>query len=436
MVIDPTRDGSYDTSFTRAQVAAMQNGAGGEKLLGAHISIGEVNDFQDEWHKNWTTTGTADGALTANAPDWLGPVNPDWPEGRKVRYWDTDWQKIIFNDQGTGSLDRLVKQGFDAAYLDIVDAYYFWSEEVKNADRLPGDPAKGDEKDAAQRMIDFIVDMTAHARETNPDFFVVPQNGELLIDALQGTDPARKTAFLDAIGGVAVEDIYFPGEKDENNTFAPDEYRIRYLQRDFLANGKFVVAVDYINDSSKLEKFILASVEDGFVPYAAPTRNLDKLGEPLASSAASAGDDVWLGNTGSDTFDAGAGADILNGMYGADSLLGGTGADWLFGFWGRDRLLGQTGEDHLSGGAGNDRLRGGYGADTFIFEKGTGRDTVLDFHHGIDHIEIRVLAATFAAVKSHAADVDGHLEITFGNDTLVVLGITKADLTAADVILA
>ena len=31
-------------------------------------------------------------------------------------------------------------------------------------------------------MIDFIVDMTAHARQTNADFFVIPQNGAFVLN--------------------------------------------------------------------------------------------------------------------------------------------------------------------------------------------------------------------------------------------------------------
>ncbi len=42
---------------------------------------------------------------------------------------------MIVNDGKTGALDRIVANGFDAAYLDIVDAYYFWGIEAKTSDK-------------------------------------------------------------------------------------------------------------------------------------------------------------------------------------------------------------------------------------------------------------------------------------------------------------
>ena len=433
MVIDFSRDGTDARAFTPTQVDNMANGSGGEKLMVSYISIGEVSDFRDEWDADWTTTGLATGQLTAQAPDWLGPVNPDWPESRKVRYWDQGWQDLIFNDSHTGWLDKIVGNGFDAAYLDIVDAYYYWAVEAPNAVREAGDPARNDEMDAAQRMIDFIVDMTAHARETNPDFFVILQNGDFIIDALANADAARKTALLDAIGGIAVEDVYFGGNADENNAFNPDEERVHVLQRDFLANGKFVLSVDYINQPGKISAFIAAAVEDGFMPYVAPDRDLDRLSDPLGTAIATAGADVWLGGASADTFAALGGADVFNGMGGNDTLSGGQGADKIFGGAGADRLYGQGGNDLLSGGRGADRLKGGFGADTFVFEKRTGKDTVSDFLDGSDHLKILGLATSFTDLKAHAATVAGHLEITYGTDTLVVMGLTKALLTAGDV---
>jgi cysteinyl-tRNA synthetase len=278
LVIDPTSDGTNATRFTKLEVTEIK---ADRSVLAAYISIGEASDFRDYWDKDWTTSGKASGKLTSEAPDWLGPVNPDWPEGRKVRYWDDDWQDILFNDKNNGDLDKIVKRGFDAAYLDIVDAYYFWGEEVKDRDREPGDPKN--EKQAAQRMVDFVVDMAEHARETNPDFFLIPQNGGFILDALRTgkVDKARIEAYREVIGGIAIEDLYFRGgSKDENNKFKPDEAQIKVLQRDFLDKGIPVYVVDYITGDQRIDKFEKAVLADGFIPYAAPDRDLDRMGPP------------------------------------------------------------------------------------------------------------------------------------------------------------
>lgn len=288
LVIDFSRSGDEASKFTAQEVDDIRNSAlggnGERKVVAAYLSIGEASEFRTYWDPAWTTNGLASGALTGLAPSWLGPTNPNWPESRKVRYWESGWQAIVFNGSGTGWLDQIVTQGFDAAYLDIVDAYYFWAVEVAPGDREAGDPSDGDEKDAAGRMIDFIVALTTHARVTNPQFFVIPQNGAFILDALEEEDPSRKAAYLNAIGGIAVEDTYFVGGLDENNPLDPDVDKIAILQQDFLGNGKPVFAVDYVNTQPLIDDFVDRARSDGFTPYPAPSRDLDSLAPPVVTA--------------------------------------------------------------------------------------------------------------------------------------------------------
>lgn len=294
MVVDFSGFGDEGSKFTPEQVAAMKQrpGGAGRRVLAAYVSIGEASEFRSYWDDTpgaWTSDGTASGSLATTAPTWLGPTNPDWPESRKVRYWETGWQSVLYNDAGTGWLDQVVTQGFDAAYLDIVDAYYFWGEEATPSQKSPGDPQ--DAQDAARRMVDLIVAMTAHARQSNPSFFVIPQNGAFILNDMDfagslAEDPARRAAFLDAVGAIAVEDVFFGGDADENNPYGPDDETITVLQQDFLAAGKPVFAVDYLNDASLVERFYGAALEEGFVPYAAGSRGLDTLGPPVPEPGA------------------------------------------------------------------------------------------------------------------------------------------------------
>ena len=53
-----------------------------------------------------------------------------------------------------------------------------------------------------------------------------------------------------------------------------------------------------------------------------------------------------------------------------------SGDSTIYGYGGNDRLTGGGGNDILDGGAGNDYLDGGQGADTYIFARGYGHDTV------------------------------------------------------------
>lgn len=68
----------------------------------------------------------------------------------------------------------------------------------------------------------------------------------------------------------------------------------------------------------------------------------------------------------------------LYGEIGADNLNGGDGADRLYGGIGNDQLYGNGGNDTLDGGEGNDMLYGGAENDTYIFNVGSGTDTIID----------------------------------------------------------
>ena len=286
IVIDFSKDGSGDGAFSEKQIAAMKKRKKANSVVVSYISIGEASDYRDHWQDNWTKWTDEDqkcgGDLTDKAPKWLGAWNESWPNSRKVRYWDPGWQKIIFNDEGSGWLDQIVAAGFDGAYLDIVDGYYHWGCEVDKAACLAGDPTT--ERDAAARMVDFIVALSKHARESNPEFLIWPQNGALILDALEDEDPKRKKAYLNAITGIACEDLFFRGDEAENNKLDPDKETIAILVRDFIKNGKPVMSVDYLNEDDKIAEYYKQAVSKGFLPYAAPSRGLDGMGDPYPGS--------------------------------------------------------------------------------------------------------------------------------------------------------
>jgi autotransporter-associated beta strand protein len=68
--------------------------------------------------------------------------------------------------------------------------------------------------------------------------------------------------------------------------------------------------------------------------------------------------DVFIGQQGDDTFDAGAGNDVLLGGGGNDSMLCGEGDDVASGGAGDDTTSCGDGDDVVSGGPGNDRMNG------------------------------------------------------------------------------
>lgn len=84
----------------------------------------------------------------------------------------------------------------------------------------------------------------------------------------------------------------------------------------------------------------------------------------------------------------------------ADLLIGSARADTLSGNRGNDALVGLAGNDRLIGGAGADFLVGGAGADVFVFRSAAeigkrvgARDTIADFEHGRDRIDLSAIDA-------------------------------------------
>ena len=153
------------------------------------------------------------------------------------------------------------------------------------------------------------------------------------------------------------------------------------------------------------------------------------------------GHDLIRGGTGDDALVGGAGHDFLIGDGGDDTLTGGAGNDLLTGGEGNDSLDGGAGDDLLAGGVGNDTLTGGEGADTFIILADGGTTTITDFDIANDTLDLGELDAnitldlllaeiTDLPDSDNSGTADGvTIDLTdFGGGTLILQGVTKADL--------
>ena len=130
------------------------------------------------------------------------------------------------------------------------------------------------------------------------------------------------------------------------------------------------------------------------------------------------------------------GIEKIHGSEHADHLTGDDGDNGLNGDGGNDTLEGGAGDDWLDGQDGEDLLTGGEGADTFVFGDG---DTVTDFEDGSDLINIhdmgRINADNFetnVTIRQSGDDV----EVQIGDAVLTLTGVSAADVTADDFILA
>ena len=264
VIMDYAKYGDALSEYTRDEIAQIKSGGemGVKKIVLAYMSIGEAEDYRFYWESSWQP----------GSPVWLGPTNVDWEGNYKVRYWMTGWKDIIC---GTASgpnksyLDRIIDQGFDGVYLDIIDAYEYWSS-----------PEGGNEKTRTQArtdMFNFLKELRDYALidRDKADFLIFPQNGAgIIYDESEVVDFIGQQ-YLNLCDGIGQEDIWYMG-----TILQPQESydRLTNILDIYKTNGKLVLSVDYVWDASnsnttvnknRYNDFYKKVYAKGFIPYAA-----------------------------------------------------------------------------------------------------------------------------------------------------------------------
>ena len=105
-----------DEVFTASEINQLRNKAnGGKRIVICYMSIGEAEDYRYYWDASWN----------ASKPSWIAAENPDWAGNFKVRYWNADWQNIIYKNSDS-YLDKILAADFDGVYLDIIDGFEYF----------------------------------------------------------------------------------------------------------------------------------------------------------------------------------------------------------------------------------------------------------------------------------------------------------------------
>lgn len=112
-IIDAFYDENLLSNTEIARLKTKQNG--GSRLVISYMSIGEAEDYRYYWKTDWNS----------NKPAWMDEENPDWEGNYKVKYWEADWQAVIYGSS-SAYLDKILDAGFDGVYLDIIDAFEYY----------------------------------------------------------------------------------------------------------------------------------------------------------------------------------------------------------------------------------------------------------------------------------------------------------------------
>ena len=258
LVIDPTLDGTVDTALTRADLARLQSRPDGQRRrVLAYLSIGEAESYRAYWDNRWAHS----------KPDWLLGENPQWKQNYAVCFWNPDWQGLMCGAPEAG-LDRILASGFDGVYLDKCDVVDDLKRRYKDAAASRTD-LEGD-------MVRFIAQLSDYAKARSPNFLVVMQNAESLLD---------RAGLRQCLDGAAKEELIYGGNGPEKLNAPADLAQSRRLFDQMLADGKFVLAVEYLNDDAKIQHALATLRGFNYAPcISAKNRKLDRLDYDLVSA--------------------------------------------------------------------------------------------------------------------------------------------------------
>ncbi|MCP4914180.1 MAG: hypothetical protein GY909_13795 [Oligoflexia bacterium] len=224
-VFDYSRDGTDARRWKKEEIEALKIK---NNVILSYFSIGEAEQYR-YYYKDLPK-------------ELIVRENPNWPGNYLVKYWDKRWQEVMVTGKDS-YLSRIMSQGFDGVYLDIVDAFWLFK----------------DKKLSAERMYTFI---KAIRNKIGPEKILVVQNASSIIHYLKD-----KQAYFDLIDAIGAESTFFYGPKDMNNELKIQPYVIKNLV-EFKKMGKKVFAIEYIDQDRLLKQFREVNSKYQFVPLA------------------------------------------------------------------------------------------------------------------------------------------------------------------------
>ncbi len=104
-----------EVELTSSEVEQLKTKSnGGKRLVISYINIGSAEKFRYYWKDGWGL----------HHPLWLKRKYDGYDDEFWVKFWKKDWQEIIYGNDNS-YMKKIIHAGFDGAYLDNVEAYYF-----------------------------------------------------------------------------------------------------------------------------------------------------------------------------------------------------------------------------------------------------------------------------------------------------------------------
>lgn len=261
LVIDPWADASGAGNPTSAAALKVKPD-GMRRMVMAQLALSSMDEARPDWSPMWVVPAAAPMATaavpglsahaarqpvaghrpllgpSADAPSWLGGEQADRRGTFEVRYWQSAWRHRLFGSV-VAEVDRLIAAGYDGIYLTGVATSANWRHERPTADA---------------DMAALVGDVAGYARRVKPDFIVVVEDGERLLDA---------GSVAQTIDGVAKHSVFFAADgrphkqSDIDGSVATlrkaSDLGLTVLTVEHLSGG---AAIDRARELSRGEKFI------------------------------------------------------------------------------------------------------------------------------------------------------------------------------------
>ncbi|NIA16379.1 MAG: hypothetical protein GWP08_20150 [Nitrospiraceae bacterium] len=137
--------------------------------------------------------------------------------------------------------------------------------------------ARPDGRDYRQDMRDFVQAISAYAKAVDPDFIVIPQNGQELLTLNGESDGTPAAAYIGAIDGQGQEDLFYGYTADNVSTPGVDREYLLSFTHLAEAQGLEALVTDYCWTQAFVDDSYAQSASRGFISFAANHRGLDNI---------------------------------------------------------------------------------------------------------------------------------------------------------------
>jgi cysteinyl-tRNA synthetase len=125
-----------------------------------------------------------------------------------------------------------------------------------------------------QRMRELVIALSRYSRAANPEFILIPQNGNELLTVDGGIGSAPAVEYIQGIDGIGREDLFYGYTGDNRETPAEAIRCMLPYLRLALDNDLTVMVIDYCRRRLQIDDSYCRNQQEGFISFAAPRRDL------------------------------------------------------------------------------------------------------------------------------------------------------------------